>query len=339
MENNKLRLSQLLTPMISRFNNFRRFKSKAFIRLENDINLDKVFLNIRFFYLLVLVESFGEFAYLYSGSLPESIIPLWPVYWVSFLSVETGIKITGLFVIVSAFLAFYKADFRLFRVVTFIGLLEFIALINSFGKISHSNHLLVLISFILILMPDNWDKSAKNSEKKSRIGSVYLGCLSIIMLTYALSGFWKIEEGIIQLFRSQIGSLNPEAMAYQISGRLLETNSKSLLGDFFIEHYWISWPLYLGSIYLEFCSIFIVLKPGLHRLWGGVLIVFHIFVYLTMTIIFSNNIFLLGIFFMNSPYKLTRISIVKQLEELPLIGNQIRGLAGMFYSSQNKNLK
>jgi hypothetical protein len=49
-------------------------------------------------------------------------------------------------------------------------------------------------------------------------------CQLIILLTYFLSGIWKIEAGLGQLFDGQIGSFHPQAMAYQIAGKLAETN-------------------------------------------------------------------------------------------------------------------
>ncbi len=39
------------------------------------------------------------------------------------------------------------------RLLAFLGLLEFVALENSFGKINHAHHLWVLTAFLLVFLP------------------------------------------------------------------------------------------------------------------------------------------------------------------------------------------
>lgn len=302
--------------------------SAFFIKLSQRMSTERGIFCIKIFYLFSLIYAFNVFTSLSSRPIQNSFLPLWPVYWMQFLPLEMGVRIITLFLLLSSFLTAIKYDFVFFRIMTFTGLLMIGAYTNSFGKINHAEHLLILISFLLIFLPERLIKI--NSKTKDQLIKVIFSCQLIILLTYFLSGIWKVEAGVEQLFNGQIGSFHPQAMAYQIAGKLAETNEQSLLADILIKNVWLSWPLYLGSIYLEVCSIFIAFKPRLHKLWGAFLITFHIFIYLSMVIPFSHNILLVGIFFLNSPFTEDKIKFIHSWEELPFFGRLIKLINNRF---------
>ncbi len=290
--------------------------SNFFIDLSRKINFSAAQQSIKIFYLFVLFYSFNKVTSLLSNPIQTNFLPLWPVYWLHYIPKEFGIIVISLGVLVSTFLTVLRADLLMFRVLTFLSLLQIEAYLNSFGKINHAEHLLILIAFILIFLPT---KSIQSNSQKIYFIKVFFSCQLMIMLTYALSGAWKIETGITQIFEGQIGTFHPLAMAYQIAGKLSETNESSLLANFFIKNIWLAWPLYLGSIYLEIFAIYAVIKPDLHKIWGAFLILFHILVYLSMAIPFSFNIFLLGLFFIYSPFAPEKFLLKEVLKQLPLI--------------------
>lgn len=284
--------------------------------------------NIKFFYYLVLGFAFVSLTTVANYSSDIVILPQWPVYWTTYFSVSEidSLNIISLFLLLSTFLASLRTDFQLFRIATFVGTLELVAFNMSFGNINHhSEHLLVLVSFMLIFLPNKLDQKI-SSQTKIRLLAVYLGCQALILLTYTLSGFWKIESILSQTQIGEATSLHPKALAYQVASRLIETNSSSILGDFIIKNYFIGWPLYLGSIYIEACSLFILFKPKVQKLWAAALILFHVFIFLTMTIPFILNVFCLFIFFTGSPYKLKTFNLKEFVSELPLLGFIIKKL-------------
>lgn len=98
-------------------------------------------------------------------------------------------------------------------------------------------------------------------------------------------------------------------MAYQLAANLLESDTDSIIGGFLIHNHWISWPLYLSGIYLEVFAVYSVFRPTLHKILGIFLILFHI----------SENIFILGLFFVLSPLKEEKFNIKKILVNLPIM--------------------
>jgi hypothetical protein len=290
--------------------------SNFFTGLSKKISFSLAWQGIMIFYLFVLFYGFNKVTYLLSNPIQSNFLALWPVYWMNYFPKEAGIILISLGVLISTLLTVLKSDLAIFRLLTFLSLLQLEAYLNSFGKINHAEHLLILIAFILIFLPN---KKNQTINQKISFVKVFFSCQLIIMLTYTLSGFWKIETGITQMLDGQIGSFHPLAMAYQIAGKLSETNESSLLANLFIKNIWLSWPLYLGSIYLEIFAIYAVFKPDLHKIWGVFLILFHIFVYLSMAIPFSFNIFLLGLFFIYSPFAPEKFSLKAVLKQLLLV--------------------
>lgn len=63
----------------------------------------------------------------------------------------------------------------------------------------------------------------------------------------------------------------------------------------------MSWPLYLGALYLEAFAVLIAFRPALHRLWGGGLVLLHLGIGLGMEIWFVPPMFLLALLLLSSP--------------------------------------
>ena len=236
---------------------------------------------------------------------------LWPVAWAKLLSFPFAIKIILLFFIASSLLAALKPWNQWTRSLACISTLTFVALFNSFGKIYHFYHLLVLVSFLLIFLP------RKTSDRQKTL-LIILGCQAIIFLTYTLAGVGKLLGIAWRVSQGRVSLLDTSALARHISHKIVAQNIPSILGDWFIQHQFIGWVLLLGSVYLLVFSFWAAFKPSLHKLWAAGLILFHIAIFLTMYINFSYNILLLALFFFNSPFY--EHNWEQTLKDLPIIG-------------------
>lgn len=246
---------------------------------------------------------------------------LWPVMWMEYVGAETGVPIILGCALGAAFLGILFVGNRWVRLFIFFSLLQFIALKNSYGKINHGSHLLLLISFFLIFLPHGWNQLKKPSRLKLvQTCYAYTSVLAMIMLSYTMAGVGKVALGIYQWIIGETHAFSPESLALHIAQRLVDTNEKSLLGDFFIEHAFWVWPLMLTTIYLQFFSIWAAMRPSLHQLWAFSLIGFHIMVSLTMGINFTSNCWWLAIFFIMSPLSPERFCVGRFLSDLPVVG-------------------
>ena len=96
------------------------------------------------------------------------------------------------------------------RVLAFAGLFFYVAFRNSFGKIGHSDHAWVYVSFLFIFLPDG-KRGAVASSRAGRQGylTVFVAAQAMVMLTYSLAGFWKFAEALKQLaLRGEIPNAN-----------------------------------------------------------------------------------------------------------------------------------
>ena len=86
--------------------------------------------------------------------------PLWPVAWLSYGDPTSPIRALFFFFLVTTVLAAALPGWRTVRALAFAGLLEYVALKNSYGKIGHSLHLLLLVALGLVFLPRGWERPA-----------------------------------------------------------------------------------------------------------------------------------------------------------------------------------
>jgi hypothetical protein len=95
-----------------------------------------------------------------------------------------------------------------------------------------------------------------------------------------------------------------------------------------VQYPLLGWPLHIGVIYFELFSIVIAFRPGLHRLWGLLLIAFHIGTILILSFSFTVNILLLALLFVMSPFHPRNQTRQQLLLQLPLFGDLHRLILG-----------
>ncbi len=281
---------------------------------------------IRCFYAFLLylaIAQFGDFAGFIARA-PFS--PLWPVLWLPRTHPAGAIKVLLAFYTGSSLLAAVWPAPRWTRGLAALGLLEFVALKYSFGKIGHSLHLLVLVSLVLIFLPRGWETAARVASRCLRQSTllVFWTCQAAILLSYTMSGLGKFGGALYQMALGQPNAFLPSALGALIAQRLLQTNSTSALGGWIILHPWLTWPLLPLPIYLELFSFWIAFRPSLQKLWTAILVVFHLGTFFMLTISFPQSCFLLAIFFFHSPWQFGRPGLGKMFLDLPFFGDLVR---------------
>ncbi|HWF17706.1 MAG TPA: hypothetical protein VG754_00475 [Verrucomicrobiae bacterium] len=289
-----------------------RFQPRAFMRARL---LVRCYYACGLYFALALMP---DWAGLLERNMPD---PLWPVAWLAHVPLRAGIAAILVLYLLGSMGAAIWPQKRWARTIGFLGLFQWVAFNNSFGKIGHSMHLWVLTSAALIFLPqaEAWGGSPTRAQRQKFL-LIFWGCQAAVMLVYSMSGLGKVLGAIYQLCTGQTQAFMPGALATVVAERLLETNSRSLLGPWLIEHPSAGWPLMVANIYLQLFAFPAVFRPSLHRVWGIGLILFHIGSFLLLTISFPQNALLLALFFVNSPFRRENENWRQTLADLPLLG-------------------
>jgi hypothetical protein len=246
--------------------------------------------------------------------------PLWPVAWLHLVDLRSGILAILILYLSGAFLGAIFPTQRWARVLAFLGVFEFSAFENSFGKINHSMHLWVLTAFILIFLPQIESANETPRHLRQRCLIIFWGCQAILLLAYSMSGLGKLLGGFYQFFIGQTHIFFPNAFSMVVAERLQQTASVSLLGPWLIAHPLAGWPFMLADLYLQFFSFWAAFRPTLHRFWAIALILFHIGSYLFLAINFAPMALLVAILLLNSPFARANDDWREALCDLPLFG-------------------
>ena len=233
---------------------------------------------------------------------------LWPVAWLHWTHGTQGVYALLALYLATNVLGPFFVESRVARAAVFLGLLEFVALKNSYGKIGHSLHLPVLVAGVLVLLPAGWTRPDTLAPRRLRQQTLLVCWLAqaAILLSYTMSGLGKLGSGLWQLFTGQPNVFLPGAFGEHIAQRLVQTNSHSTLGDWIVHHPFLTWPLMPAAVVFETCAFLAAFRPALGRPVAAALILFHVGTYFTMTITFPQNCLLLALFFFASPFESTK---------------------------------
>ncbi len=276
------------------------------------------------FYAFVLYLAVAQLTEIPVYAARSAFHPLWPVGWLSSSGDGTNaIRAVFAFFLGTSLLAAALPGWRTARVLCSLGLLEYVALKNSYGKIGHSMHLPVLLSMVFVLLPHGWERSAPRTGRALRQGTllVFWTAGTVVLLSYTMSGVGKLGGALYQLARGQPNAFAPGALGAHIAQRLLQTDSQSLLGAWIIEHPWLTWPAMPFAVYLELFSVLVAFRPAWSRPWAALLVIFHIGNYFTLTIAFPPSCFLLALFFFRSPFDPGGVGGRRAVFSVPLLGD------------------
>ncbi len=278
---------------------------------------------IHAFYAFVLYLAVAQMTEIPVYAQRATFHPLWPVGWLPRGDLTVAVRALFGFFLGTSLFAAALPGWRTARVFVCLGLLEYVALKNSYGKIGHSMHLPVLLSMLFILLPRGWERPAPRTGRTLRQGTllIFWTAGAAVLLSYTMSGIGKLGGAFYQLASLQPNAFAPGALGAHIAQRLLQTDSHSLLGAWIIGHPWLTWPALPFAVYLELFSAVIVFRPVLARAWAAALVIFHIGNYFTMTIAFPPSCFLLALFFFCSPFEPAEGSWRAKVFGVPVLGD------------------
>ena len=259
----------------------------------------------RAFYAFLLYFAISQFTELPPLLDRVASAPLWPIAWLRWAGPASGPRTLLAFYLATNILGVFTAPWRAGRVLTFLGLLEYVAFKESFGKIGHSLHLPLLVAGVFILLPADWEWPAPRTNRRRRQETLLVFWLAqaVVLLSYTMSGAAKLAVAVFQLVTGQPNAFFPGGFSAIVAQRLLETHSTSLLGPWVIHHPILTWPALPAAICLEFFAFLAAFRPSLGRPVAALLILFHVGTYLTLTISFPQSCFLLAILFFPSPFE------------------------------------
>jgi predicted DCC family thiol-disulfide oxidoreductase YuxK len=257
-----------------------------------------------------------------------SLDPLWPLSWMGLTGAHAGIRMVVLLFVAGPLAAIWRPESRAFRFLAFLGVLEGMALDNSFGKINNHLHLWTSVAFLFLFLPGARDYRNPSPSARAAAVRVFWGAQALVLLTYTMSGIAKLLGAAVQIRRGDGHHLfSLDALARHVSERLLQTGEHSLVGGWLIDHVWLGPPLLLGAVYLETFALWAAFRPSLHRPWGLGLICMHLGIMLAMNITFSHSMLLLALLFLGSPFTAPAGS---RLGDWPLFGPFLRALRDAF---------
>jgi len=247
-------------------------------------------------------------------------MPLWPVSWINNFGTSLSVDLIIVFYSAAVFLTLLWPSVRLFRFLVFSGLLLYVALINSFGKIDHAYHAWIYVAFILIFLPD---RSVENMNSKRlfrhKYLTVFIGAQAIVLMIYSLAGTWKIIGALKQAIYGELSAFSVDGFSYTVAQRLIDGETQSILAPIIMNHSWVGWILFWVGAYFEFFALLILFRPALHRVWGLVLIGMHLGSILILTINFSPSVLILGLLLVSSPFHHGRANLKEIVVSLPIL--------------------
>jgi hypothetical protein len=250
---------------------------------------------------------------------------LWPVEWMQWGFFPSGVYFLTFFCTATALLGALWPERRWVRVAVFLGFFEYVALVNSFGKIGHSLHAWVLTAFLLIFLPDEAFRPGRVTRViRQQFSTVLWAIQATLLLTYTMAGLSKVGGALYQAWIGEVHAFALNAMPLHIADRLLQTGARSAIGEWMIDHPLLCYPLMLGTVYLQVFSFWVAFRPSIQRWWAVGLIFFHVMSYFTLTIIFPQNVLLLALLFFYPPFESRRASWREMFLALPLVGDVMR---------------
>lgn len=266
---------------------------------------------MRFFYATVLIVVFVHLFNVHDVATSQIVEPLWPVFFVD----QDNLLFVTFFLQISLILTTVLAVIRhiqSFRIGVFIFYFLYAALINSFGKINHGLHFILIPLFCFALIPN---KTSAHFKEKALL--MFLSAKFFLLLAYSLTGFWKLFWGVIEYFTKGV-SLFSGLSFRNVLILQFEIKPITFFGEWFLEHYILGYIAYLFVIYLEFFSITIFFKPTLYKTWGVLLVIMKLGLALVLDVNNYISIAAIGFLLLLSPFS-KETSVINTLKSLPIV--------------------
>ena len=272
-------------------------------------NIQQV-VKVSYVFFLVLVFNNVFNMGLYESA--ERINPLWPMVLLDGIPSNYLALYFKISLLLSFLMLNFKRDNTFLKVFTFLNFFLFVAFTNSFGKINHGLYLPLMFLFCLIFIPNQ-----KHPYYKEKTILIFATMQFFLLLSYSLTGFWKLFWGVIECYSGQVSLFSPLSMRNIIilQNQLIEP---TLVGNWLIDNYFIAWFLYLGAVYIELFSIVVFFRANLHRIWGVLLLCLHAGIALTLNVSMYGAVMCIGLLLILSPFH-QKTSIKETILNLPIV--------------------
>ena len=279
---------------------------------SNEELYNEIMTIVKFSYLFFLFALFVQlFADKYDAN-SYMIDPLWPMK--PFSSIPAGYLV--LFFQLNLFVSFlflcFKTNHKFLKVYVFIIYFLYMAFNNSFGKINHGQYLALMILFCFMFIPT---KSKKDYQKKTIF--TFATAQFFLLMAYSLTGAWKLLWGIIEFFTKEVSLFSPLSFRNVIITQY-QFVEPTIIGAWFLEHYYIGWVMYLAVVYIEICSVFIFFKPNLHKIWGVLLLSLHLGIHFVLQVNMFSAPLYIGLLLIMSPFYF-KTDVKTTLLSLPVV--------------------
>ncbi len=255
-----------------------------------------------------------------------TFVPRWPIFWMEYVNYPLAVKVVLLSFLFGALLAsfFYRQWWG--RLVAFLGVLQFHALLNSFGVTFHQWDLWVWTALFFTLLPDVWGKTEIEPSIKEKFLIIFWGIQAFVLLMYTMSGIWKFFAAVEQLLVGEESIFSFYAPALHIATQFLKQagSETSLFGPFIIDYPFFAWLPLIAVLYLQLFCFWVAFKPDLHRLWAFGLVAFHVGVYLTLYVQLFQHLFIILLLLADSPFRGRVVTWRQTLSQLPILGLLVR---------------
>lgn len=286
------------------------------IRVQ-ELAFDRGLLVIRAFYAISfvwMVHSMGSWVGLRDIEILE---PLWPAWWLDSQNPRGGVTIIVYGYLLASIVGLCFPRSRLARLSYVVFLAQYLAVTMAFGKINHNFHGWLWTAAIFVLLPTVRGFRRSDSHARHQTLSVIWTAQLVILFFYTLTGLWKLGYSLKALTTEQISGFEIDGFSLILADRLMRTNQRTLIGEWLVHHPVPGWLLYNGTMYLETASILVAFRPRLHRLWGIGLVAFHLGTQLAMGFTFLQNLALLGLLFVCSPFAPDDVDLRGIVTDLP----------------------
>ena len=280
-------------------------------------SFDRSIVVIRAFYgisFVWMVMSMGSWPRLRELTVLE---PLWPAGWIERNDPSAGVTFVVAGYLIASLAALSFPLVRTFRIAYVVFLAQYLAVTMAFGKINHNFHGWLWAALLMVLLPTARGFRRSDADARHRTLSVIWTVQLIVLFFYTLTGLWKLYFSVRALGTSAISGFEIDGFSLILADRLVRTNQVTLLGDWMVANPVPGWLLYNGTMYLETASILIAFRPRLHRAWGVGLVLFHLGTQLAMGFTFIQNLALLGLFFVCSPFAPDRVDPKEAVLDVP----------------------
>jgi len=291
---------------------------------------------VRAFYVVSLtwtVMSMGSWPTLLNV---DRLYPKWPLFWVDGADPGRSIGLILFCFGISSLVVAIAPQFRVFRLFYALSLLEYMAVINGFGKVNHNLHGWLFVSLVLVFLPTGrWTGENRVTSRQPFLNTFWVAQVMVLFF-YFLTGLWKLAYGVHDLSTPRLSAFQLPSFSLLVASRLLETSQQTIMGEWLIRHEAIGWMLFNGTMYLEIGALIVAFRPRLHQVWGAGLILFHLGTQLAMGFTFLQNVALVGLLFICSPVAPERFDPVAAVLDLPgihIVSGWIRRRRGRSASS------